>query len=78
VFKDIIIIILGLRQCVEAVDSLNMVDLVFANFTYLKSLPANSGLVKPDSCHPPLNIDVSLPYVNKYLNCEFSYQNLRT
>jgi hypothetical protein len=45
------------------------------DFKHLKSLPANFGLVKPDSYHPPLIIDVSLPYVNKYFNCEFSYQN---
>jgi hypothetical protein len=67
--------LLDLRQSVEAVDSLNLLGLVFANFTDLKSLPANFGLVKPDSYHPPLNIHVSLPYVNKYLNCEFNYQN---
>jgi hypothetical protein len=67
--------LLGLRQCVEAVDSLNMLDLVFANFTDLKSLLADSGLVKPDTYHPPLNINFLLPHVNINLNCEFSYQN---
>ncbi|PNF21153.1 hypothetical protein B7P43_G05118, partial [Cryptotermes secundus] len=66
---------LGLRQCVEAVDTANMLDLVFANFTDLKSVPADSGLVATDIYHPPLNIDVLLPNVNSNLKCEFSYQN---
>jgi hypothetical protein len=37
--------LLGIRQCVEAVDIINMLDIVFANFTNLKLLPADSGLV---------------------------------
>jgi hypothetical protein len=66
--------LLGLRQCVEAVDSLNMLDLVSANFSDLKSVPADFGLVTPDIYHPPLSIDVSLPHINTNLNCEFSYR----
>jgi hypothetical protein len=65
---------LGLRQCVEAVDSLNLLELVFANFTDLKSVPAYSGFVTPDTYHLPLSIDVFLPYSNNNLNCEFSYR----
>jgi hypothetical protein len=53
--------LLGLRQCVEAIDTPSMLDLVFANFTDLKSVPAHSGLVTPDTYHPPLSIDVFLP-----------------
>jgi hypothetical protein len=53
--------LLGPRQCAEAIDSLNMLDLVFANFTDLKSVPAHSGLVTPDTYHPPLSIDVFCP-----------------
>jgi hypothetical protein len=49
-----------------------MLDLVIANFTDLKSVPADSGLVTPDTYHPPLSIDVFLPHVNNNLNCEFS------
>jgi hypothetical protein len=45
-----------------------MPDLVFANFTDLRSVPAGSGLVTPDTYHPPLSIDVLLPQVNNYLN----------
>jgi hypothetical protein len=52
-----------------------MLDRVFANFTDLKSVPADSGLVKPDAFHPPLSIDVMLFHVNKNLNGEFSYRN---
>jgi hypothetical protein len=58
----------------EAVDSLNILDLVCTNFTVLKSVPADSGLVTPDIYHTPLSIDVSLPHVNNKLNCEFSYR----
>jgi hypothetical protein len=52
-----------------------MLDLGFANFTDIKSVPTNSGLVTPDTYHPPLSIDVFSPHVNNNLNCEFSYQN---
>jgi hypothetical protein len=67
--------LLGLRQCVEAIDTPNMLDLVFANFTDLKTLPTDSGLVTPDTYHPIFSIDVSLPHVNNNLNCEFCYRN---
>jgi hypothetical protein len=67
--------LLGLRQCVEAVDSHNLLDLVFANFTDLKPVPADFGLVKPDSYHPPLSTDIFLPHITNNLNCEFSYRN---
>jgi hypothetical protein len=39
----------GLGQCVEAVGSHNLPDLVFASFTDLKTVPADSGFVKPDT-----------------------------
>jgi hypothetical protein len=51
-----------------------MLDLVFANFTDLKLVPADSGLVTPDTYHPPLCIDVLLPHINNNLNSEFSYR----
>jgi hypothetical protein len=51
-----------------------MLDLAFANFTDLKSVPADSGLVTPDTYHPPLSIDVFFPHVNNNFNCEFSYR----
>jgi hypothetical protein len=60
---------LGLRQCVETVDSINMLDLVFENMSDLKLVPADSGLVTPDTYHPPFSIDVLLPHVNN-LNSE--------
>jgi hypothetical protein len=53
--------LLGLRQCVEAVDILNILDLAFANFTDLKSTPTDSGFVTADTNLPPLSIDVFLP-----------------
>jgi hypothetical protein len=64
---------LGPRQCVEAADSHNLLDLVFANFSDLKPVPADSGLVKPDSYHPPLSTDIYLPHITNNLNCEFSF-----
>jgi hypothetical protein len=51
-----------------------MLDLIFANITDLKSVPADSGLVAPDIYHTPLSIDVFLPHDNNNLNCEFSYR----
>jgi hypothetical protein len=41
----------------------------------VKPVPADSGLVKPDSHHPPLSIDIYLPHSTNNLNCEFSYRN---
>jgi hypothetical protein len=52
-----------------------MLDLDFATFTDLKSVPGESGLVMPDTYRPPLSIDVFLPHVNNNLNCEFNYRN---
>jgi hypothetical protein len=57
--------LLDLRQCVEAIDTPNMLDLIFANFTDLKSVTADS----------PLSIGVFLTHVNYNLICEFSYRN---
>jgi hypothetical protein len=67
--------LLGPRQCVEAFDTLNMLDLNFAIFTDLMSVPADSGLVAPDKYHPPLSINVIFPHDNNNINCEFSYRN---
>jgi hypothetical protein len=52
--------LLGLRQCIEAVDSINMLDLDFVNLI-------------PDTYHLSLSINVLLPHVNNNLNSEFSY-----
>jgi hypothetical protein len=61
---------LGLRQCTEDVDSPNLLDPFFVNFTDLKSVPADSGLVVPDTYRPPLNTGAFLPHVNYNLNSE--------
>jgi hypothetical protein len=45
--------LLGLRQCVKVLTAINLLDLVFANFTDLKSVPTNFGVVTPDTYHPP-------------------------
>jgi hypothetical protein len=44
--------LLGLRQFIEPFDSLKLLDLVSANCADLKSVPADSGLVSPDTHHP--------------------------
>jgi hypothetical protein len=62
------------KQYVESLDSLNMLHLVFANFTDLNSLLSDPGLVTPDSHLPHLSIDVLLPHVRNNFNCEFSCQ----
>jgi hypothetical protein len=36
-------------------------------------VPANSGLVTPDTYHPPFSIEVLLPHINNNLNSEISY-----
>jgi hypothetical protein len=51
-----------------------MLDLVFANFSDLKLVPVDSGLVTHDTYHPPFSIDVLLPHINSNLNSEFSYR----
>jgi hypothetical protein len=40
----------------------------------IESVPADSGLVKPDTYHPPLSTNVCLPHASYNLNCEFSYR----
>jgi hypothetical protein len=60
--------LLVLRQCVEAVESINMPDLAFANFTDLRSVLANPELVMPHAYYPPLSIFVLLPHANNNLN----------
>jgi hypothetical protein len=52
-----------------------LLEIVSANFTDLKSVPAISGLVKPDTYQPPLSVDVYLSQVKNNLNCEFNYRN---
>jgi hypothetical protein len=60
-------------QCDEAVGSINLLDLVFVNFSDPKLVPADSGLVTRDTYHPPFSIDVLLPHINNNLNSEISY-----
>jgi hypothetical protein len=50
-----------------------MPDLVFGNFSDLKLVPVDSGLVTPDTYHPPFSIDVLLPHVDNNLNSEIRY-----
>jgi hypothetical protein len=67
--------LLGLRKCVEIIDTPNMLDLDFANFTDLNSVSADSDFVTSATYHPPLSIDVFLPHFINNLNYEFSYRN---
>jgi hypothetical protein len=47
----------------EAVDSHNLLDLSFGNFTGLKSFPADSGFLNPYTYHPSLSTGVLSPLV---------------
>jgi hypothetical protein len=47
--------LLGLRQFVVAIDSHNLLDLVFYNLIDLKPVPSYSDLVKPEPISPSLN-----------------------
>jgi hypothetical protein len=53
-----------------------MLDLNFANFTDIKSVPFHSASVTPDTYHPPLSTDAILPHVNNNLKYECSYRNV--
>jgi hypothetical protein len=41
--------LLGLRQCIDAAESYDLLAQVFANLTVVQPVPMDSGLVKPDS-----------------------------
>jgi hypothetical protein len=67
--------LLNLHQCIDAVDSSNLLDLIFSNFSDIGITFLDSGIIKPDTYHPPLVIDVILPLVSPTQNCDYSYRN---
>jgi hypothetical protein len=78
-------LVLGLSQCVESVDSYNLLDLVCDNFTDLNSIPVDCGLVKPDNVSPCFEYlfdqsisntsSFSCAIIQKYLRGKISFHN---
>ncbi|PNF43033.1 hypothetical protein B7P43_G08782 [Cryptotermes secundus] len=66
--------LLNLQQCIDSVGSSNLLDLVFTNFNDYNITFPDSGIIKPDTYHPPMVIGISLPLVNPTQNCEYSYR----
>jgi hypothetical protein len=66
--------LLNLQQCIEAVGSSNLLDLVFTNFSAYDITFPDSGIIKPDTYHPLMVIGITLPLVNPTQNCEYSYR----
>jgi hypothetical protein len=60
--------LLNQQQCIDAVGSKNLLDLVFANFKDYDITFPNSGIIKPDSYNPPIVIGISLPFGNSTQN----------
>jgi hypothetical protein len=58
------------NQCIDTVGSSNLIDLNFSNLSDLGITPVDPGLIKPDSYHPPLIINICLPlapYIQNYV-----------
>jgi hypothetical protein len=68
--------LLNLQQCIEAVGSSSLLDLVFTNFSDYDITFPDSGIIKPDTYHPPMVIGITLPLVNPTQNCEFRIVNM--
>jgi hypothetical protein len=66
--------LLDLRQRIDTVGSSSLLDLAFTNFCELNINFIDSGIIKPDTYHPPFVIDVFLPFDASTRNCEYSYR----
>jgi hypothetical protein len=53
-----------------------IIDLIFTNLSDLDITPVDPGLIKPDNYHPPLIINVSLPFSNFSQSVICSYRKL--
>jgi hypothetical protein len=65
--------LLNLNQCVETAGSGNLLDLIFSNLSDLDITPVYPGLIKPDNYHPPLAINIQLPFATDVQNYVYSY-----
>jgi hypothetical protein len=54
--------LLNLNQCTDNVGSSNLLDLIFSNLNDLCIIPVDSVLIKADNYHPPLIINIYLPF----------------
>jgi hypothetical protein len=66
--------LLNLNQCIDNVGSPNLLDLIFSNLSDLRITPVNPGLIKPDNYHPPLIINIYLPFTTSIQNYVYSYR----
>jgi hypothetical protein len=70
--------LLNLNQCIETAGSGNLLDLIISNLSDLDITPIYPGLIKPDNYHPPLTINIQLPfatYVQNYVYCYRKYSS---
>jgi hypothetical protein len=51
-----------------------LLDLDFTTFNDYNITSPDSGIVKPDTYHPPMVIGIGLPLVNLTKNCEYTYR----
>jgi hypothetical protein len=66
--------LLNLSQCTDTVSSSNLLDLIFSNLSELDITPVYPGCKKPDNYHPPLIIDIYLPFATCIQNYVYSYR----
>jgi hypothetical protein len=50
-----------------------LLDLAFTNFGDIDISFPDSGIIKPDTYHPPMVIGINLPLVSPTEICDFSY-----
>jgi hypothetical protein len=66
--------LLNLNQCIDTVGSSNLFDLIFSNLSDLRITPVDPELINPDSYHPPMIINIYLPFTTCILNYVYSYR----
>jgi hypothetical protein len=64
----------NLNQRIDTVGSSNLLDLIFSNLSDLRITPVDPGLIKPDNYHPPLIINIYLPFSTCIQNYIYSYR----
>jgi hypothetical protein len=69
----IIMCLLNLSQCNDIVGSSNLLDLIFSNLNDLDITLVDPGLIKPDNYHPPMIINICLPFGTCIQNVVYSF-----
>jgi hypothetical protein len=54
--------LLNLNQCIDTVGSSNPLDLISSKLSDLRITPVDPGIIKPDNYHPPLLVNIYLPF----------------